>query len=682
MKLKALLNMEYGGISMSEISRLLITNRGEIAVRIAHTAHRLGIETFGIYSDTDQNALHVDTVDTAIYLPGNTLSETYLNAEKIIQVAHENACNAIHPGYGFLAENSQFAQSVLDEELVWIGPTPEQIALLGDKMLAKQAAIDAGVPTVPSTEVQPGEKPPKFDMPVMVKAAAGGGGRGMRIVEKQSELADAIESASREAKSAFGDGRVFVEPYIAHGRHIEVQIIGDSHGNILHLGERECSIQRRNQKIFEEAPSCGITEDVRKVICNGAVALARHVKYENAGTVEFLVNDKEEINFLEVNTRLQVEHPVTESITGLDLVELQIRIASGEQLPIKQEEVTTTGHAIEVRIVAENPAENWMPSIGEIERFQIGEGVRVDSGIREGSQITTDYDSLIAKIIATGQDRQQAIKKLSRALHSTQISGIDTNLSMVLAVLAEHDYQRANTPITYLQEHPEVLQGEELNPDDLNALLLGAVFALEFNEHNNGKVTRFAPSGWRNLRTQGQRQTWESSLEEYCVEYVIEKNQASVLLGAWPEPQEDGSLTEDNRTQFNIRILKQSETEQAIEINNRRQVIHTSVIGETVHTQSRFGTATWSRKPQFILRESEQLGAGPTSPLPGTVIAVNVSEGQIVKEGEVLVVVEAMKMEHKIIATGPATVISVHFQPGESVDTGDLLVSLEQDDNP
>ena len=682
MKLKALLNMEYGGISMSEISRLLITNRGEIAVRIAHTAHRLGIETFGIYSDTDQNALHVDTVDTAIYLPGNTLSETYLNAEKIIQVAHENACNAIHPGYGFLAENPQFAQSVLDEELVWIGPTPEQIALLGDKMLAKQAAIDAGVPTVPSTEVQPGEKPPKFDMPVMVKAAAGGGGRGMRIVEKQSELADAIESASREAKSAFGDGRVFVEPYIAHGRHIEVQIIGDSHGNILHLGERECSIQRRNQKIFEEAPSCGITEDVRKVICNGAVALARHVKYENAGTVEFLVNDKEEINFLEVNTRLQVEHPVTESITGLDLVELQIRIASGEQLPIKQEEVTTTGHAIEVRIVAENPAENWMPSIGEIERFQIGEGVRVDSGIREGSQITTDYDSLIAKIIATGKDRQQAIKKLSRALHSTQISGIDTNLSMVLAVLAEHDYQRANTPITYLQEHPEVLQGEELNPDDFNALLLGAVFALEFNEHNNGKVTRFAPSGWRNLRTQGQRQTWESSLEEYCVEYVIEKNQASVLLGAWPEPQEDGSLTEDNRTQFNIRILKQSETEQAIEINNRRQVIHTSVIGETVHTQSRFGTATWSRKPQFILRESEQLGAGPTSPLPGTVIAVNVSEGQIVKEGEVLVVVEAMKMEHKIIATGPATVISVHFQPGESVDTGDLLVSLEQDDNP
>ena len=666
---------------MSEISRLLITNRGEIAVRIARTAHRLGIETVGIYSDSDKNALHADTVDTAIYLPGDMLIETYLNADEIIKVAHENDCDAIHPGYGFLAENSQFAQRVLDADLVWIGPTPEQIALLGDKMLAKEAAIAAGVPTVTSTELRPGEKPPKLDMPVMVKAAAGGGGRGMRVVEKRSELADAIESASREAESAFGDGRVFVEPYIAYGRHIEVQIIGDSHGNVLHLGERECSIQRRNQKIFEEAPSSGISEDVRKVICDGAVALANHVKYVNAGTVEFLVNDKEEINFLEVNTRLQVEHPVTEAITGLDLVELQIRVASGEQLPIKQEEVTFNGHAIEVRLVAENPAENWMPSIGEIERFQIGEGVRVDSGIREGSQITTDYDSLIAKIIATGQDRQQAIRKLSRSLRSTQISGIDTNLSMVLAVLAEHDYQRAKTPITYLQEHPEVLHGEELNPDDLNALLLGAVFALEFTERNNARVTRFAPSGWRNLRTQGQRQIWGSSSGDRCVEYIIEKNQASVLLGAWPELEEDGSLTEDNRSQFNIRILKRSERQQTIEINSRRQVINTSVIGETVHTQSRFGTATWSRKPRFVPRESEQLGAGPTSPLPGTVIAVNVSEGQMVEEGDVLVVVEAMKMEHKILATGSATVVSVHFQPGESVDTGDLLVSLEQGDN-
>ena len=666
---------------MNEINRLLIANRGEITVRIAKTAHRLGIETVGIYSHADQNALHVDTVDTAIYLPGNTLSETYLNGEKIIQAALDNACDAIHPGYGFLAENSNFAQGVLDAELIWIGPTPEQIALLGDKMLAKKAAIDAGVPTVTSTEVQPGDKPPKFDMPVMVKAAAGGGGRGMRIVEKQSHLADAIESASREAESAFGDGRVFVEPYITHGRHIEVQIIGDAHGNVLHLGERECSIQRRNQKIIEEAPSCGISEDVRKLICDGAVALAKHVNYENAGTVEFLVNDKEEINFLEVNTRLQVEHPVTESITGLDLVELQINVASGKELSLEQKDITFSGHAIEVRLVAENPSQNWMPSIGEIKKFDIGEGVRVDSGIRSGSQVTADFDSLIAKIISTGSDRKQAIKKLARSLRSTQISGIETNLSMILSVLEEDDYQKANTPITYLQDHPEVLNGQEPSPDDFNALLLGAVFALEFSERLKREVTTFAPSGWRNLRTQGQRQTWEGPAGDYFVEYTIDANTASVLLGPWPEPQEDGTLTEEKRTKFNVRLLRQSETEQTIEINNRRQVINTTVIGETVHAQSKLGTATWKRKPRFIHRESEQFGAGPTSPLPGTVISVNISEGETVKEGDVLVVVEAMKMEHKIVATGPATVISIHFQPGDSVDTGDLLVSLQQDDN-
>ncbi len=663
---------------MSNIQRLLIANRGEIAVRIAQTAHSLGIDTVGIYSTSDQNALHVDTVDAAIYLPGTSLGETYLNSEKIIEIAQQNHCDAIHPGYGFLAENAQFAQSVRDADIIWIGPTPEQIALLGDKMLAKQAAIDAGVPTVTSTEVHPGKKPPKFDMPVIVKAAAGGGGRGMRIVEKQSDLADAINSASREAESAFGDGRVFVEPYITRGRHIEVQIIGDSHGSVIHLGERECSIQRRNQKIFEEAPSCGISPEVRKLICDGAVALAKHVKYENAGTVEFLVNDKEEINFLEVNTRLQVEHPVTESVTGLDLVELQIRVASGEQLPVDQEEVTFNGHAIEVRLVAENPTQNWMPSIGTIERFQVGDGVRVDSGIREGSQVTTDYDSLIAKIISYGSDRQQAIQKLARALRSTQINGIETNLSMLLSVLAEYDYQQANTPISYLQDHPEVLEKQELNSNDHNALLLGAAFALEFQERNNGMVTGFTPSGWRNLRTQGQRQTWESQYGEDQIEYTIHKDNVSVLLGPWPEPQEDGTLPEDNRIQLNVRLLSQSTDQQILEIDNRRQVIKTSTDNFTVHTQSRFGTAAWTRQPKFIHRESEQFGSGPTSPLPGTVIAVNVAEGQTVNEGDVLVVVEAMKMEHKIVATAPATVTSIHFQPGDSVDTGDLLVSLEQ----
>ncbi len=666
---------------MSEIKRLLIANRGEITVRIARTAHRLGIETAAIYSEVDRNALHVDTVDVAIKLPGTTLGETYLNAEMIIKAASENACQAIHPGYGFLAENSQFAQDVIDAGILWVGPTPEQIALLGDKILAKQAALEAGVPTVTSTEVQSGKKLPKFDMPVIVKAAAGGGGRGMRIVQESSELADAISSASREAESAFGDGRVFVEPYISKGRHIEVQIIGDSYGKVLHLGERECSIQRRNQKILEESPSSGISDEVRKIICDGAVALAKHVNYENAGTVEFLVNDKEEINFLEVNTRLQVEHPVTESVTGLDLVELQLKVASGEKLPMEQEEILVSGHAIEVRLVAENPAQDWMPSIGKIEIFELGEGVRVDSGISEGSVVTADFDSLIAKIISTGTNRDEAIKKLARSLRASQISGIETNLAMLLSVLSEPDYLQAKTPITYLPEHPEVLQGLQPHPDDRMALLLGAVFALEYDEQNSDPVTGFAPSGWRNLRTQGQRQIWESSFGESPVEYILENNQATVLVGPWPDPLEDGLLPADDRTHLTVRILDRSSEHQTVEINNRRQVIKTKISGETVHTQSRFGTATWSRLPRFVHHDSEQSGIGPTSPLPGTVISVNVQEGQIVEEGDVLVVVEAMKMEHKIVAVSPAKVITVHFQTGDSVDTGDLLVTLEQDES-
>ena len=302
------------------ITRLLIANRGEIAVRIARTAHRLGIETVGVYAEPDRDALHVDTVDLAVALGGASPAESYLRGELIVRAALDTGCHAIHPGYGFLAENAAFARSVIDAGIIWVGPTPDQIALLGDKVAAKQAAIDAGVPTTPALAASPGAVPADATMPALVKAAAGGGGRGMRVVRQADELADAVEAAAREAASAFGDGTVFIEPYLEDGRHIEVQIMGDVHGEVVHLGERECSIQRRNQKIVEEAPSAGIDDDTRHALCDGAVALARSVGYEGAGTVEFLVGKDGRINFLEVNTRLQVEHPVTEAVTGLDPV--------------------------------------------------------------------------------------------------------------------------------------------------------------------------------------------------------------------------------------------------------------------------------------------------------------------------------------------------------------------------
>ncbi len=390
------------------IERILIANRGEIACRIARTAHRLGISTVGVYSEPDRDALHVDAVDSAVALGGATPAESYLRGDAIVRAALDTGCAAVHPGYGFLAENAEFAQSVIDAGLRWIGPTPDQIRLLGDKVAAKRAAIEAGVPTTAIVEVSDGTVPEGLDLPVLVKAAAGGGGRGMRVVHDRAELGAAIDSASREATAAFGDGTVFIEPFIERGRHVEVQIFGDEFGNVVHLGDRECSIQRRNQKVIEEAPSPGIDDDVRARLHEGALALARHVGYVGAGTVEFMVGDRggaagdgePTITFLEVNTRLQVEHPVTEAITGLDLVELQIVVASGRPLPLTQDDVTFTGHAIEVRLVAEDPSAGWLPSTGRITEFEIDGDVRIDTGFRAGSEVSSDYDSLLAKVIA------------------------------------------------------------------------------------------------------------------------------------------------------------------------------------------------------------------------------------------------------------------------------------------
>ncbi len=685
-----------------QITRLLIANRGEIAVRIARTAHRLGLDTVGVYSEPDRNALHVDSVDVAIALGGATPAETYLRGDAVIAAALATGADAIHPGYGFLAENAAFAQAVIDAGLVWVGPTPEQVTLLGDKVAAKRAALEAGVPTTSMIEVVDGRIDGDVVYPALVKAAAGGGGRGMRVVRSADELDDAVAAASREALSAFGDGTVFIEPYLERGRHVEVQIIGDRHGNVVHLGERECSIQRRNQKVVEESPSAGITPEIRTALCEGAVALARHVGYEGAGTVEFMVGTTgsvSTITFLEVNTRLQVEHPVTEAVTGLDLVELQLRVAAGEVLPITQDDVRADGHAIEVRVVAEDPAAGWMPSTGRIDRFVVGDGVRVDTGVRAGSEISSDYDSLVAKVIAHAPTRSEAARRLARALAASQITGIRTNVDSLVAILREPDYLAADTPTAYLDEHPEVLAAVGPSGDDRVALLLGAVFALEFDHRSNDRATSFAPSGWRNLRTQGQRQVWREATGEHLhVEYTMAQSwttggqtlrAASVRLGPWPEPDESGALSADDRPELHVRLLDRAGGHQTVEVDGRRQVVHTEVIrpthgldddgigAVTVHVRSSAGALTLTRTPRFLLHDAESATGGPISPLPGTVIAVHVAVGDSVVDGQLLMVVEAMKMEHKIIAAGDATVTEVRFAVGDRVDTGELLVALE-----
>ena len=671
------------------MEKLLIANRGEIVVRIARTARRMGMDTVGVFAEPDSNALHVDSVDEAVALGGSTPAESYLRGDLIVDAARRTGADAIHPGYGFLAENADFAASVIAAGITWDGPTPEQISLLGDKVVAKEVAVAAGVPTAPVWPVAPESIPADITFPALVKAAAGGGGRGMRVVESAAELSDAIDSASREAESAFGDGTVFVEPYITHSRHIEVQIMGDSHGNVIHLGERDCSVQRRNQKVIEESPAPRLDSELRRILLDGAISLARHVGYQNAGTVEFLVGADGFVSFLEVNTRLQVEHPVTEMITGLDLVELQLRVADGEELPLEQSDVRLTGHAVEVRIVAEDPARGWLPSSGEITAFEFPLELRVDSGVRAESVISGDYDSLLAKAIAHGQSREQAIASLAKGLKSSVVGGVQTNVAATIAVLQEHDYASGSASISYLGDHPEVLQAGPDAPDRLRGFA-AAVIVDQIRDRASDHQWGFVAAGWRNLRTQGQRSVWlDQSGSEWHAELITQRDGTlDLMVGSWPTPSDDGSMSPDGRIRLRLRLLGTDPAEGltprtvALEVDGLRTV-HSVIVSGRSDTESSivigspFGQTTWLAKPRFEDHESAAVGAGPVSPLPGTVIAVHVGIGDQVIEGEALMVVEAMKMEHQILAATAATVTEVRFSTGDKVEAGDLLISLE-----
>ncbi len=587
------------------LSRMLIANRGEIAIRIARTARRLGVETVGVYSEPDVAALHVDAVDIAVALGGTTASESYLHREAVLQAALATGCDAVHPGYGFLSESATFARAVIDAGLIWVGPTPDQIALLGNKVKAKHAAVAAGVPTAPMREVRRGNVPTDLELPVLVKAAAGGGGRGMRIVREHHQLPASIEAAAREAEAAFDDATVFIEPFIERGRHIEIQIVGDAYGRVVHLGERECSIQRRNQKVVEEAPSAFLDSETRSALCDGALALASHVGYQSAGTVEFLVADDGVVNFLEVNTRLQVEHPVTEAVTGLDLVELQLRVAAGEPLPIDQTDVTIRGHAIEVRLVAESPAEGWLPGTGIVTAFVVDETVRTDAGVGVGSVVSSHYDSLLAKVIAHAPTRLEAARRLARALRSARIDGCQTNADALAAILADPDFLSAATPTTYLAEHPRVAEAIGPTGDDRLCLVVAASLALEQRDREADSHWGFAPSGWRNVPTCGQRQTWldETTGEEIHLELHARAPDVVVVdVGRWPVPGTDGALSRDERRSMTVRRWG-SDALTAVEIDGVRRRVGVEMNGERASTSSIVGRAAFRLVSPFPLRE-------------------------------------------------------------------------------
>lgn len=489
-------------------NKILIANRGEIAVRIIRACRELGIRSVAVYSDADRLSPHVFEADEAYPIGPAPSAQSYLRADTLIEVAKRAGCDAIHPGYGFLAERAPFARAVEEAGLVFIGPSPEAITAMGDKTEARRRMIEADVPVVPGTAEplssvdEAAARAAEIGYPVLLKAAAGGGGKGMRVVGSADELPRAFEAATHEALSAFGDGSVYLEKYLDGPRHIEIQVLADGHGNVIHLGERECSIQRRHQKMIEEAPSPALTPEIRRRMGEAAVAAAAAVGYRTAGTIEFLFQDGE-FYFLEMNTRIQVEHPVTEMITGIDLVQWQIRVAAGERLPWTQDEIRLNGHAIECRITSEDPRNNFMPSTGRISLLNVpgGPGVRWDGGIAEGNEVSLFYDPMLAKLIVHGPDRATAIERMRRALQELRIVGVETSVPFHERVMEEPDFRAGRVDIRYLEKHPELMTGEA--PDDLVRVAALAAAFLEEEERQRRAVRRIggeAPavaSGWR-----------------------------------------------------------------------------------------------------------------------------------------------------------------------------------------
>jgi|TARA_B110000305_G_scaffold39853_1_gene41120 propionyl-CoA carboxylase alpha chain len=635
--------------------KLLIANRGEIACRIIKSAHDMGISCVAVYVDADANSLFVKQADEAI-----RLSDSYLNSKEIIAAAKAAGAQAIHPGYGFLSENAKFSRDVLKEGLIWVGPNSKVITSMGDKLKAKVLAEKAGVPTLPMT-TDP-KKASSIGYPLLIKAAAGGGGKGMRIVESTKDLKESILGAQREALSGFGDDRVFIERYVPSSRHIEIQILGDSHGNVVHLGERECSIQRRHQKIIEESPSPRVNPEMREAMGKAAVNLAKKLKYESAGTVEFLVDDKTgEFWFLEVNTRLQVEHPVTEGVTGKDLVYEQLRIARGEELGYSQEDVEWSGSSIEARLYAEDPSNNFLPATGKLIAYEPDANVeaRWDTGVEQGSVIGTDFDPMIAKVISTGKTRTDAANKLALALESLHIGGVITNRDFLVSSLRSDAFHKGLTTSDFI---------EKVNPQRVipmtggNLELSSSVAALWIQGFNrkNSNVLNQIPSGWRNSKLPRQKLSFKCLEEEVTISY---------------QSRRDGSFDLNEGSVANI--FKWEESGIDIEIDGRRFYSKVTQDSKTIVVHMPWGNAVLEILPRFILPGNELESGGLVAPMPGKVIDLKVKVGSKVKKGDTLVILEAMKMEHQVKASEDGKVSKLLIKKDDQLENGALLMIVD-----
>jgi 3-methylcrotonyl-CoA carboxylase alpha subunit len=675
--------------------KILIANRGEIACRVATTARRLGIRTVAVYSDADASAKHVAACDEAVHIGGSAPRDSYLQWQRILQAALATGAQAVHPGYGFLSENDAFAQACADAGLVFIGPSPAAIRAMGLKAESKQLMATAGVPLVPGyhgADQDPAllqREADSIGYPVLIKASAGGGGKGMRAVERSEDFAAALASCQREARNSFGDEAVLIEKYVQRPRHIEIQVFGDSQGNYVYLHERDCSVQRRHQKVLEEAPAPGLTPALRQQMGEAAVAAAQAVNYVGAGTVEFIVETSSDpraahavasvgattssvgaFYFMEMNTRLQVEHPVTEAITGLDLVEWQLRVASGEPLPLQQHQLRLHGHAIEARICAENPDNNFLPATGRLDVYALpactsferaDHGVRVDSGVRQGDAISPFYDSMVAKLIVHGDTREQALARLDVALAQTHIVGPQTNVQFLRHVVQSRSFVQADLDTALIPREAAVLFGQTRVGAPL-ACAAEVARTLLAERAGQGFDPFSQTDGWRSLSEWVRRFAFRLGAEP---------------LAASLRYRRDGSLQLSVADTVGELRFAASGTGIALHWGEVSAVVHVYRQGEFAHVHTAQGAAQLTVVDLLAHAGDAQAEGGRlTAPMPGKVVSFAVKAGDRVKRGQALAVLDAMKMEHTIAAPGDGTVAELLYAPGDQVGEGAALLTL------
>jgi 3-methylcrotonyl-CoA carboxylase alpha subunit len=652
--------------------KVLIANRGEIACRVMQTCRRLGIKTVAVYSDADRHALHVQLADEAVHIGPAKAAESYLDWKKILAAAKQTGAEAVHPGYGFLSENTEFAKQCQKAGIVFIGPTPEAVELMGSKSAAKSLMEKAGVPVTPGYhgEDQSLKKleaeAQRIGYPLLIKAVSGGGGKGMRIVNAAGEFKAALEGAQREAQASFGDSHVLLERYIQQPRHIEFQVFGDSHGNVVHLFERECSLQRRFQKVLEETPSPFLDEAMRRKMGEAAVAAAKAVKYVNAGTIEFIVAPDRSFYFMEMNTRLQVEHPITEETTGVDLVEWQLHVAAGGKLPLTQDKIRQTGHAIEVRLYAENPDKGFLPAPGHIELFHPSQAeyVRVDTGVRSGDDIGIFYDPMVAKLTVRAKDREQAIAHLKSALAQTAVFGLTTNLPLLRGIAAHADFAAGKVDTSFIERELKTL----LARPRLTPAAVAAALTDELSRLHGGAASAWSADGWRLGGSPGVRFT---AREQDGTEHTVTvRGSAAAFSFTLDGSAHEASAAHIGTSAWTVTLGGKIHVAQVLHLGDERQVDLDGVAYD-------FKLAS-----PFASKAGRVADAAthPLSPMPGRVVAVHVKAGDRVEPGQALMVLEGMKMEYTVKAAVAGTIEKVLFEAGAMVDADAPLAHIKPAD--